>query len=358
MNKKIGLRATAIALSLGLATAGIAPAMAAGALSGGGATFQADFQAKCLAKFNGDTAKNKGISVSYAGVGSGNGRTGLGNGTYAFAGTDSLGTKTGLSAADSVYLPAVAAPLAILINLKSTSGTKITSLNLTPQVLGDILRGNITTWSDSRIKSITGNGSLKFPSTSITVVSRSDSSGSTGNLKNYLKQNTTGGYWDSYQSETNTGFATGQAMSGAPAVVAKVTAVDGAIGYADLSDTTSAVTLVAVQNKAGAFVKPSATAASNYVKASGVLTPKVDSAITTNGGIYTVDFTKSVSGAYQISFISYMVGKKGLNNTDTKVYLNYMLTYCSNNPAGIGAGSYTTVGTTLIGVAKTQVGKL
>jgi hypothetical protein len=62
MKKKIGLGATAIALSLGLATAGIAPAMAAGALSGGGATFQADFQAKCLAKFNGEkVAVNKGI---------------------------------------------------------------------------------------------------------------------------------------------------------------------------------------------------------------------------------------------------------------------------------------------------------
>ena len=53
-----------------------------------------------------------------------------------------------------------------------------------------------------------------------------------------------------------------------------------------------------------------------------------------------------------------MVGKKGLNNTDTKVYLNYMLTKCSNSPAGIGAGSYTTVGTTLLAVAKAQVAKL
>jgi len=354
--KKIGLGATAIALSIGLATAGIAPAMAAGDLAGGGATFQADFQSKCLAKFNAEKSTvNKSIRVSYAGVGSGNGRTGLGNGTYAFAGTDSLGTKAGLTAADSVYLPAVAAPLAIIINLKSTTNTKITSLNLTPEVLSDILRGNITTWNNSRIKAITGNTSLKLPSTSITVVSRSDSSGSTGNLKNYLAQNTSFA-WP--QSETNTGFATGQAMSGAPAVVAKVAAVDGAIGYADLSDTTSAVTLVGIQNKAGAFVKPSATAAANYVKATGVLTPRTDASITTNGGIYTVDFTKSVASAYQISFISYMVGKKGLNNTDTKVYLNYMLTKCSNSPAGIGAGSYTTVGTTLIAVAKAQVAKL
>jgi phosphate transport system substrate-binding protein len=354
MKKKIGLGATAIALSLGLATAGIAPAMAAGALSGGGATFQADFQAKCLAKFNGEkVAVNKGIAVSYAGVGSGNGRTGLGNGTYAFAGTDSLGTKTGLSAADSVYLPAVAAPLAIIINLKSTTNTKITSLNLTPEVLSDILRGNITVWDNSRIKAL--NSALKLPATDITVVSRSDSSGSTGNLKNYLAQNSTFA-WP--QNETNSGFATGQTGSGAPAVVAKVAAVSGAIGYADLSDTTTAVTLVAIMNKAGSYVKPTATGAANYVKAAGVLTPKTDAAVTTNGGIYTVDFTKNVKSAYQISFISYMVGKKGINNTDTKVYLNYMLTKCSTSPSAVGAGSYTTVGTTLLNVAKAQVAKL
>lgn len=352
----MGLGATAIALSLGLATAGIAPAMAAGDLAGGGATFQADFQSKCLAKFNAEKASvNKGIRVSYAGVGSGNGRTGLGNGTYAFAGSDSLGTKTGLTAADSVYLPAVAAPLAIIINLKSTTNTKITSLNLTPEVLSDILRGNITTWDNSRIKAITGNTSLKLPSTSIKVVTRSDSSGSTGNLKKYLLDNSSFA-WP--QSETNTGFATSIPMSGAPAVVAKVAAENGAIGYADLSDTTSAVTLVGIQNKAGEFVKPSATAAANYVKATGVLTPRADATITTNGGIYTVDFTKSVAKAYQISFISYMVGKKGLDNTDAKVYLNYMLTKCSNSPAGIGAGSYTTVGATLLAVAKAQVAKL
>jgi phosphate transport system substrate-binding protein len=360
MMKKIGLGATAVALSLGMATAGIAPANAANiTLPIGGATFQGDFQSKCITAFNAQKASLRTIGgdvVSmggYDGVGSGNGRTGLGNGTYKIAATDSFGTKTGLDADQSVYIPAVAAPLAIFVNLKSTTNSKITSLNLSPQVLSDIMKGTVDTWNHS---SITGlNRSLKLPNQAITVVTRSDSSGSTGNLKNYLNQNSTNAFGT---AETATGFAIEQQGSGAPALVAKVVSTPGSIGYADLSDAVG-VTLVSIQNKAGAFVKPSATAAATYVKAAGVLTPKVDSTITTNGGIYNVNFAVNVKNAYQISFISYMIGKKGLaTNTQAKVYLNYMLNKCSPSPSSVRASSFTSVGTSLLTVAKAQVLKL
>jgi phosphate transport system substrate-binding protein len=355
--KKIGLKVTTVALALGLAAAGISPAAASGALGGGGATFQADFQSKCLAKFNGDSARNSGIAVSYLGVGSGTGRTNLGNGSYKWAGTDSLGTKKDLTASDSVYFPVAAAPLVIMVKLNSASGAPITSaLRLDAATLSNIFDGTITRWDNQAIRNL--NPSLSLPDQAITVVARSDSSGSTGNLKAYLKQNVPGSKWVA-NNEDNSGFVSNkQTASGSPNLVAKVAEAAGRIGYADLSDVTASVVKVSLKNNYGQFIQPSATAASNYVKATGVLVEKSDSSITTNGGIYTVDFTKSVKDAYQLSFITYMLGKKSNNNTDLKVYANYVLKYCSQDPIAIGASGYTSIGATLIGKSITQVTKL
>jgi ABC-type phosphate transport system substrate-binding protein len=158
-------------------------------------------------------------------------------------------------------------------------------------------------------------------------------------------------------------------MSGSPALVKKVGEVNGAIGYADLSDVTSAVTTVTMKNVAGGWVKPSASAASLYVKAAGVLLPSTytdagtapNQKVTVNGGIYNVDFTKRVTGAYQLTFITYMVAKKGMlgtYNTNVMKYANYVLTKCSATPSSIGASGYVTLGTTIIGKAKLQVAQI
>ena len=365
--KKIGQKATAVALALGIAVAGISPANAATInLAGGGATFQADFQAKCLAKFNAPaTAENKLaggdiLRVSYAGVGSGGGRTGLANNTYAFAGSDSLGVTGNLTKDNSIWFPVVAAPLAIMINLKAA---KITSLRLDTVTLSKILNGGIKTWNHSEIAAL--NPGVKLPTTAITVVSRADSSGSTGNLKSYLWQNLTGSEkskWTNGGQTQQDEFARGGiGMSGSPALVAKVGQVNGAIGYADLSDVTSAVSVVTMKNVAGGWVKPSASAAALYVKAAGVLLAAPSNSATNNGGIYNVDFTKRVTGAYQLTFITYMVAKKGMGadyNTRVMKYANYVLTKCSATPASIQATGYTTVGTALITAAKLQVAKI
>jgi phosphate transport system substrate-binding protein len=357
MKNKFGLGATAVALSLGLAAAGIAPAMAETNIAGGGASFQSDFETKCLNKFNAEKATvNKGIRISYDGtLGSGAGRTGLGNGSLKFAGSDSLGVAGSLTKTNSVWLPVVAAPLAIIVNLKSTTNTKITSLNLDAQTLNDIFEGKITRWDDLAIKGL--NSGVKLPNQPITVISRNTKSGSTGNLKSYLSQNATNSGFTA-GNEYNTQFATGDSGADGTAIVNKVASTTYSIGYADLSDTTSSVTIVAIKNKNGKFIKPTATAASNYVKASGVLTEltAAQSAATNNGGTYSVDFTRNVVGAYQISFISYLVLRSGLaTNADVKVYANYMLNKCSPSPAAIGATGFTSPGAALIAKAKTQL---
>jgi len=387
--KKIGQKATSFALALGIAVAGFSPANAASVnLAGGGATFQADFQSKCLASFNAQAASARKVTpsstddvkVSYAGVGSGAGRTGLANGTYAFAGADSLGKvdattgNTGLTPANSVWFPVAAAPLAIIVKLSG-----ISSLRLDTLTLSQVLNGTITTWNDPKIVAL--NSGLTLPSTRITVVSRADTSGSTGNLKTYLNKNLTAlGASTSTASAANKALANlqkvkwtsggqtqadefargGIGATGSPALVAAVGSANGRIGYADLSDVTSDLTIVTMQNVAGQWVKPTAASAALYVAASGVLTPDTDTTYTNNGGIYKVDFTKSVANAYQITFITYFVGKKGLGtkNDQVRLYANYVLKSCSPTPSIIGATGYVTVGSALIANAKLQVAKI
>jgi hypothetical protein len=116
-----------------------------------------------------------------------------------------------------------------------------------------------------------------------------------------------------------------------------------------------------MQNVNGQWVKPTAQSAALYVAALGVLTTDNATDKTANGGIYKVDFTKSVKDAYQITFITYFVGKKGLGantSAQVKLYANYILNKCSPQPSTIGAPGYVSVGSTLIANAKLQVAKI
>jgi phosphate transport system substrate-binding protein len=253
----------------------------------------------------------------------------------------------------------------------------ISSLRLDTLTLSQVLNGTINKWNDAKIAAL--NPGLTLPNTTITVVSRADTSGSTGNLKTYLNKNltalgTSGSTaaikalanaqkvkWTSGGQTQADEFARGGiGATGSPALVKAVGDANGRIGYADLSDVTSDLTIVTMQNVAGQWVKPTAASAALYVAASGVLTSSSDTTNTTNGGIYTVDFTKSVANAYQITFITYFVGKKGqgTKNDQVRLYANYVLNKCSPTPSTIGATGYVTVGSALIANAKSQVAKI
>jgi phosphate transport system substrate-binding protein len=252
----------------------------------------------------------------------------------------------------------------------------ITSLRLDTVTLSEVLNGTITKWNDAKIAAL--NPGLSLPNLTITVVSRADTSGSTGNLKTYLKDNLTAlsagssavkarattqkTKWTGGNQTQADEFARGGiGATGSPALVAAVAKTNGRIGYADLSDVTSGLTIATMQNVNGQWVKPTPASAALYVAASGVLTASTSTTNTENGGIYTVDFTKSVKDAYQITFITYFVGKKGLGantSAQVKLYANYILNKCSPTPSTIGATGYVSVGSKLIADAKLQVGKI
>ena len=148
-------------------------------LNGSGSTFQKTFDQVAIAAFQ---QKNSGITVNYAGGGSGKGKTDLQTKTVDFAGTDSLVKDADLASYQGgaiLYFPIVAAPITVAFNLSGVS-----SLQLSGPTVAKIFGGKITKWNDAAIAA--ENSGVTLPDTKITVVHRADASGTTSNFTKYL----------------------------------------------------------------------------------------------------------------------------------------------------------------------------
>ncbi|HEV7524815.1 MAG TPA: extracellular solute-binding protein, partial [Acidimicrobiia bacterium] len=141
--------------------------------------FQKPFDQVVIQAFK---AKNAGITVNYAGGGSGKGKTDLQTKTVDFAGTDSLVKDADLSKYQGgtiLYFPIVAAPITVSFNVSG-----VDSLKLSAPTLAKIFSGKITSWNDAAIAA--DNAGVTLPSTGITIVHRADASGTTSNFTKYL----------------------------------------------------------------------------------------------------------------------------------------------------------------------------
>ena len=229
--------------------------LAATTLAGSGSTFQQAFNEAVIAQF---TAVQPAVTVTYAGGGSGQGQLDLQAGTKQWAGSDSTIKPADLPKYKGtvLYFPTVAAPITISYNLSGVS-----KLNLSPDTVANIFEGKIKTWDDAAIKA--DNPKAKLPGTTITVVHRSDSSGTTANFTNFLTKAapTT---WTLGTGSTVSWPADTQGATGNSGVAKLVQTTDGAIGYVDFSDAkASDLTFAAVKNSAGKFIQP------NLVSAAG-----------------------------------------------------------------------------------------
>jgi len=150
-------------------------------LNGSGSTFQKAFDQAVIESFQ---KANSGITVNYAGGGSGKGKTDLQTKTVDFAGTDSLVKAADLpkyQGGTILYFPTVAAPITVSYNLSGVG-----SLKLSPDTLAKIFNGQITKWNDPAIAA--DNSGVTLPDTDITVVHRADASGTTSNFTTYLSK--------------------------------------------------------------------------------------------------------------------------------------------------------------------------
>jgi phosphate transport system substrate-binding protein len=222
--------------------------LASATLNGSGATFPKVFYEEAIAAYK---DVQPGVTVNYAGGGSGKGRQELQDGVVDYAGSDGIVKPEDVVKykGEFLYVPTVAAPITVSYNL-----TSVPDLELDAGTIARIFQREIKQWDDPAIKALNPDASL--PSTAITVAHRSDGSGTTENFTKYLVS-AAGSVWTLKSGSTVEWPADTQAGNGNQGVAQIVKTTNGGVGYVDLSDAVATgLQTAAVKNKDGKPVKP------------------------------------------------------------------------------------------------------
>ncbi|MEK0307007.1 phosphate ABC transporter substrate-binding protein PstS [Bifidobacterium favimelis] len=273
-----------------------------GEFAGSGASSQQSANEAWIAGFR---ALHPGARISYDPAGSGAGVNAFLNGSTIWAGTDAPLTQAQLKSSESTCqggrafdIPVYATPIAVAYNLRSAGLNAVDRhLRLDPQTMAMIFDGGITNWNDARIARL--NPGVDLPDLDITVVHRSDKSGTTKSFLSYL-HDTAGSAWPHPAGE-NWPNDLGQAAKGTAGVVMTLNQAEGTIGYADAAQTTG---LGTVAVKAGSsYTPPTTAAAGKALEAAGF-----DSAARGAGRlVLKVDHAGAGEGTYPILLVSYDV---------------------------------------------------
>jgi len=235
-----------------------------GTISGAGATFPQPVYDEWASRFKDKT----GTTVNYNAIGSGGGIAQFTANTVDFGATDSAMKDAEVKAVKKgtpVHVPTVFGAITISYNLSGVSK----GLKLDGATAADIFLGKITKWDDPAIKKL--NPSISLPGKSITVVHRSDESGTTKLFTTFLSDYSP--EWASKVGADKTvKWPTGTGAKGNSGVAGGVKQTDGAIGYVELAYALqNNFTTANVKNKAGKFVSP--TLASTSAAGTGVKVP-------------------------------------------------------------------------------------
>ena len=370
------------------------PAFAA-QLNGSGATFAQPLIDACKVDFSKDT----GHTVNYTGGGSGKGRTDFSGNLVNFAGSDTPYTSG--EPAGIVYAPIYAAPVAVMYNLPTIKE----SIYLSPATIAQIFSGYITNWDDKIIAAdnertvktpiyktvkktvkdkngknvtktvpaldkkgkpvVTGYDekvvNIDLPKLPITVWYRTDSSGTSGVFTDFLRGANAGDNSRLWPKASNNTFANAtpnnistffnfQGGSGSAAVAAGVVGKAGAIGYGEVSFATDNKLGVAyVQNAAGEFAKAGAAGVSAFLGGG---------TINANGTV-TVDFKKSIPGAYPLGTTSYgLAYSSGKDATTQKLVADWFTYVLDKCPGKYPEKGFAQITGPLYDKAKSQIAKI
>jgi phosphate transport system substrate-binding protein len=233
--------------SLSFGSGGHAPT-----LTGAGSTFDAPFFAVAFAEYH---QQHPGVAIGYAVVGSGAGITAFSAEKADFGASDVPMTAAEQSAARGGSVTQVPVDLGgegVVYHLDLPKGAR---LHLTGPVLARIFLGQITRWNDPAITAL--NPGINLPDASITVVHRSDSSGTTYIFSNYLS---------SVDPAWATGVGTGKTLNwpvgegaeGNASVASTVYSTPFSIGYVEQAyERGLLLPFAAIRNQAGNYVTPS-----------------------------------------------------------------------------------------------------
>lgn len=217
-------------------------------LAGAGATFPMPFYNQVISDYSSKT----GVEISYGGIGSGGGIKSLKDKVVDFGATDAFLTDKQASElpAPIVHVPTCLGAVVVAFNLPG-----VDSLKLKNDVLAKIFLGEINNWNDSQIKS--DNPQTKLPDMKISVIYRSDGSGTTFIFSDYLSKIS-----EKWKNGPGTGkslnWPAGMGAKGNPGVAGTIKQTPGSIGYIGSEYSFSQkIPFVLLQNKAGNFIKPS-----------------------------------------------------------------------------------------------------
>ena len=370
------------------------PAYAA-TLNGSGASFAAPLIDACKVDFSKDT----GHTINYNAKGSGGGRTDFSGNLVDFAGSDTAYTSG--EPTNLIYAPIYAAPIAVMYNLPTVKE----SIYLSPSTIAQIFSGYITNWDDKLIaadnervvktpvfKTTTKtvkdkNGksvrksvpvldkkgkpvissynektvNIDLPKLPITVWYRTDASGTSGVFTEFLQKANAGANERLWPKASNNTFPNAtpnnistffnfQGGAQSAGVAAGVVGKVGSIGYGELSFATDNKLPVAnVLNAAGEFVTPSAAGTSAMLGGG---------TINANGTL-TLDYKKSIPGAYPLATSSYALAYSSGKNATTQNLVAEWFTYVLDKcPSKYPEKGFSQITGTLYNKAKEQIAKI
>jgi phosphate transport system substrate-binding protein len=249
-----------------LAAAGIAAAGAAD-ITGAGATFPYPIYAKWADAYR----KETGIRMNYQSIGSGGGIKQITAKTVDFGASDMPLKPEELEKYGLMQFPTVIGGAVPCVKLQ---GIRPGQLKLDGRTLADIYLGKLKQWNDAAIAKL--NPGLKLPATAISVVHRSDGSGTTFIWSNYLSK--VSEEWQSKVGEgTAVNWPTGVGGKGNEGVASYVQRIEGAIGYVEYAYVLqNKMAYVQMKNRDGRYLSPSsqsfkaAAAGADWQKAPGM----------------------------------------------------------------------------------------
>ena len=227
------------------------------AITGAGATFPQPFYNKIFKTYT----KEQGLLVTYGGIGSGGGIRSLKDKIVDFGASDAFLSDTKLAEMpeEVLHVPTCLGAVVAAYNLPGKP-----ELKFTPELMEGVFMGKITNWNDAKIAAV--NPGVSLPDLAITVVYRSDGSGTTFIFSDYMSK---------VSAEWNEKIGKGKALlwpvgigaKGNPGVAGTISQTNGAIGYIGSEYAfAQGIPVASLQNAAGNFILPSVESVSASAK--------------------------------------------------------------------------------------------
>jgi phosphate transport system substrate-binding protein len=312
-------------------------------LLGSGGTLVAPLMANWQVAYNQYQSK---VQVNYNAVGSGQGITDFQNGVNNFGESDAP-----LQATDIAHLPSGSVALTIPIsasavvpayNLKLANGSVCQNgLNFTGTVLANIFLGTVTKWNDPSIQALQSpDVAAQLPNTSISVIHRSDGSGTMFAFTDYLSQASTA--WASGPGKSKSpAWPVGTGYKGNAGVAQGIISTDGSLGPLEIAyelQNTNSISYGTVQNANGNYVLATVSSIQATLTAGATSLPAGDQSWASVSIIDSV-FSDHTAGIYPIVTLTYGLVYESQSNYNTGAALVSFLTWVNNQGQAYSANA-------------------